>query len=122
MNDAWSLVVEWSTRIGAPATAAELTAWLAVPFDEVGTMVRGRPRDGRVQWLQASVQSGQLRSAHLQLAQPAPLDELVVRLGPGKRYWAVDASSERVAWTMDAITVTAQLSLDGLVTAIDIAG
>ena len=72
MNDAWSLVLEWSARIGGPATAAELTAWLVDPFDEVGSMVRGQPRDGRIEWLQLSVHSGQLRSANLQLAEPVP--------------------------------------------------
>ena len=61
---------------------------------------------------QLSVRSGRLTTAILRLTVPIPLSELATRLGPGDRYWALDATSESVGWKLDAVTVTAQLSPD----------
>ena len=112
MSEVWSLVAEWSERLGQPVGEVDLATWLVDPVAGAGGMVHGRPRDERAQFVQLGVRSGRLEAAILQLTSPMPLAEMTTRLGPGGRWWAVDASHESISWILDGVNVTAQVSPD----------
>jgi hypothetical protein len=112
VSDVGALIKEWSARLGEPVTDAAVAEWLTARQDGANAMVRGYARDDRVGLLQLAVRSDRLETAILQLAEPVPLADLTSRFGPGVRWWAVDASSESIAWSLGATTITADIRPD----------